>query len=180
MQVIAVNSTSTATVLGEKLVIPNGIPTELLTNNGLKFVLEILALVPFSPAIKRLATTSYNRQTKSWAKRFKRTIWKHHRHFPDASLTSLGSFIQGITYCYIAQVHRSREATQVSLVLACLPMVPTTAKPARMILNGRKELLHSQYVKSPFLHKIDILGKLLDTKSATAQACGKQDFDRIV
>lgn len=58
--VIIVTSTSVATVFVDNLVLPYGIQTYSLTDNGLQFVSKLFAAVTTRLEIKQLTTTAYH------------------------------------------------------------------------------------------------------------------------
>lgn len=102
-------------------IMPFGIPTYLLTDNGSQIVGKFFATLCAFLGTKHLSTTAYHRETNLQTERYNKTIIARLRHYVAEHQKDWDHYIQSLTYSYDAQVHRSTGVTPFSLVLSMEP-----------------------------------------------------------
>lgn len=74
-------STHFANIFLHHWIVPYGIPSFLLTDNGTQFVFKFFADLCGFFGVRHLATTAYHLQPNGQAQRFNKTVVTRHRHY---------------------------------------------------------------------------------------------------
>ena len=123
-QVTPLSSTTASAVANafvENWVIPYGMPSFLLTDNGPQFVAKLFEAVCLMLGLKHVTTTAYHPQTNGQTERYNQTLAIRLRIFTDQHNKDWDRLIQPLTYAYNSQVHRTTNETPFSLVLTRQP-----------------------------------------------------------
>lgn len=107
-------------------IIPYGIPTFLLTYNGLKFFREFFAILCRLMGTKHVTKTSFHPQTNGQKERYNKTMAARLRHYVAGNQRDWDKYLQPLTYAYNIQVHRSTNMAPCGLVLSRKPPGPNT------------------------------------------------------
>lgn len=121
-----VTSTNVAYIVFNDWVIPYGIPTYILTDNGTQLTSKSFATLCTHLGTKQLTTTAYHPQTNGQVERYNKTIVTRLRHYVAKNQRDWDIFVQPLTYAYRSQVHRSTNTTPFSLVLSGQPLGPAS------------------------------------------------------
>lgn len=112
------SETHMADIFVDYWVVPFGIPTYLLMDNGPQFVGKFLTLVCGHLGVEHLTKTAYHPQTNDQAKRFNRTLVTSIRHSVANHQRDWDMYVHLLTYAYNKHVHRSTNASPYSVVLS--------------------------------------------------------------
>ena len=182
----AVPSTKTtapqvALIFLDNWVIPYGIPSYVLTDNGPQFTSKFFACLCAFLGSKLLNTTAYHPQTNGQAERFNRTIVARMRHYVNEHQTDWDDYVQPLTYGYNCQVHRTTGTTPFSLVLSREPPGPMDIVPTK-VADGEShgETLTPRQMKARVLDKLRLMSARAEEKARRAQVSYKRYFDRRV
>lgn len=91
-------STHMSNIFLDHWIIPFGIPSYLLTDNGPQIVRKLFATVCGSLVVKHVTTTAYHPQTNCQAKRFNRTIVTRLRLYVTDHQRDCNLYTQPLTY----------------------------------------------------------------------------------
>jgi len=141
-------------------VIPYGLPTYLLTDNGPQFVAKFFEAVCVTLSLNHVTTTAYHPQTNGQTERYNHTLATRLHIFTNENHKKWDRLIEPLTYAYNCQVHRTTNETPFSLVLTRPPpdivvkdddSFPTTddlsPEDARLKVMERSKALVAQAAK---------------------------------
>ena len=120
-----ITSASVVRALLESWIYPYGLPSMILSDNGVQFTSKFFEAMCTTLGVKHLTTTTYHPQTNGQVERYNRTLVARLRHYVAENQADWDDFVQPLTYAYNTQVHRSTGRSPFDLVLSRSPTNPT-------------------------------------------------------
>lgn len=170
---------SVAKLLLNNWIIPYGIPTSLLSDNGPRLSSKLFSELCSFLFTDLKTTTAHHPQVNGQTERYSKIIFTRLRHYVNEHQSNWDALFQPLTYAYNNHVYSSTGTTPFSLVLSrhststCIPrsdLVPTDSTKASSAL----------ILKQQILYLIEVMRSKMDKTSATALEYFKKYFDRRI
>lgn len=106
--------------------IPYGIPTYVLTDNGLQLVGKLFTEICGYPGVKDYKKTAYNPQTNYQTEWYNETIAVRMRKYLAENQAGWEAYVKLLTYAYNTQVNSLTNVTKFRIVLSRQQTGPAT------------------------------------------------------
>lgn len=165
-----------ANLFMDNWIIPYGIPTFLLTYNGLQFVSQFFRTLCSLLGTKHVTTTSYQPQRNGQTERYNKTISYRLRHYLAENKRYFDHYLQLLTYAYNAQIHRSTNMAPVRLMLSRKPPRPNKVTTMNFPLDITKAP-PMEHLATRFMARMTTMRATEKAKIIKKQLRYKADYD---
>lgn len=175
----SVTAPAVASTQLDSWIIPYGIPSSLLSDNGSQLTRKLFAALCDFLGTDLRTTTAYHPQTNGQMERYNKTIIARLRHYVSEHKSDWDKFVQPLTYAYNSKVNRSVGMTTFSLVLSLYSPSPTLPNPKSLRTDSNRNIL-ARTLKVPILDRIRAMSSKADASSSIARECHRKYFDQSV